>query len=453
MKYTRNVIYITLILILFFSVSIGYAFLSTTLTIDSNVTIKKKNCNVVKNLYKRIGCNAVEDNIESEYVKNIKGIDFNQESSDTNGKGIYLKNETLNDEFPIKYYRGNVTNNNVNFAGYCWKIIRTTEKGGTKLLYNGKPDSNGVCTNTGNDSLLTATTFNINSNNLTDVGYMYGDSYKQEEKDMTTQTDEYVYSNNVTYNKDTDTYVLNDEYISTSWINDRNTLATKYHYTCFDAKNYCSKVYYVSDFSNDTTAKYFELSTGATIDTIKEKSFINTTDSNIKKVIDEWYKNNMVDYTKYLEDSVWCNNRDLYVGSIKNRDEDSTNKLNIFNSWHTNKLSYTKTNIDLTCQNIRDAFTVSVRNGNGMLTYPTALLTSEEVGLVNNFSNDEVFFTMSPYSYDTNSNIDTSSKTEILSSAKVSDQLGVRPSIVIKNEINIKTGTGEENSPYILDLN
>ena len=52
MKYTRNVIYITLILILFFSVSIGYAFLSTTLTIDSNVTIKKKNCNVVKNLYK-----------------------------------------------------------------------------------------------------------------------------------------------------------------------------------------------------------------------------------------------------------------------------------------------------------------------------------------------------------------------------------------------------------------
>ena len=67
----------------------------------------------------------------------------------------------------IKYYRGNVTNNNVNFAGYCWKIIRTTEKGGTKLLYNGKPDSNGVCTNTGNDSLLTATTFNINSNNLT----------------------------------------------------------------------------------------------------------------------------------------------------------------------------------------------------------------------------------------------------------------------------------------------
>ena len=453
MKYTRKEIYITIIIVMFFSISIGYAFLSTTLTIDSNVTIKKKNCSVVKNLYKRIGCNAVVDNIESEYVKNIKGIDFNQESSDANGKGIYLKNETLNDEFPIKYYRGNVTNNNVNFAGYCWKIIRTTEKGGTKLLYNGKPDSNGVCTNTGNDSLLTATTFNINSNNLTDVGYMYGDSYNQEEKDMTTQTDEYVYSNNVTYNKDTDTYVLNDEYISTSWINDRNTLATKYHYTCFDAKNYCSKVYYVTDFSSDTTAKYFELSTGATIDTIKEKSFINTTDSNIKKVIDEWYKNNMVDYTKYLDDSVWCNNRELYVGSIKNKDEDSTNKLNIFNSWHTNKLGYTKTNIDLTCQNIRDAFTVSVRNGNGMLTYPTALLTSEEVGLVNNFSNDEVFFTMSPYSYDTNSNIDTSSKTEILSSAKVSDQLGVRPSIVIKNEMNIKSGIGEENNPYILDLN
>ncbi len=453
MKYTRKEIYITLILILFFSVSIGYAFLSTTLTIDSNVTVKKKNCNAVKNLYKRIGCNAVEDNIESDYVKNTDGIDFNQESSDTNGKGIYLKNETITDEFPIKYFRGNTTNNNVNFAGYCWKIIRTTEKGGTKILYNGKPDSNGVCTNTGEDSLLTITNFNSDSNSLTDVGYMYGVSYKQEEKDMTKQDYEYVYSNNVTYNKDTDTYVLSDDYISTSWTNDKNTLATKYHYTCFDAKNYCSKVYYVTDFSSDITSKYFELSSGATIDTIKEKSFVNITDSNIKKEIDEWYKNNMIDYTKYLEDSVWCNNRDLYTGSIKNKDEDSTNKLNIFNSWHTNKLNYTKTNISLTCQNTRDAFTVSVRNGNGMLTYPVALLTSEEVGLVNNFSNDEVFFTMTPYSYDTNSNIDTSSKTEILSSAKVSDQLGVRPSIVIKNEINIKSGTGEENNPYILDLN
>ena len=452
MKCTRKEIYISLLIISFFLISIGYAYLSTTLTIDSNITIKKKNCSAVKNLYKRISCDAVKDNIASDYVTSSTGIDFNKVPSNTNGKGKYIKSETINNNFSIKYYRGEVTDNNVNFAGYCWKIIRTTEKGGTKLLYNGLVN-NGTCANTGTDSLLSITTFNTTSNALTDVGYMYGDKIQQKEIDMSTQSTEYVYGNTVKYDAVSGGYILSDDYTSNSWINDRNTLATKYHYTCFDSKNYCTKVFYITDFTNSNIAKYYELSSGATIDTIKEKSFVNTTDSNIKKIIDDWYKNNMTNYTKYLEDSVWCNNRDLYTGSIKNKDEDSTNKLNIFNSWHTNKLDYTKTDIDLTCKNTRDAFTVSVRNGNGVLTYPTALLTSEEIGLVNNFLEEEVFYTMTPYSYDTNSNIDTSSKTEILGNVNANNQLGVRPSIVIKNEINIKSGTGEENSPYILDLN
>ena len=34
---------------------------------------------------------------------------------------------------------------NVKFAGYCWQILRTTDTGGVKLIYNGEPDSNGYC--------------------------------------------------------------------------------------------------------------------------------------------------------------------------------------------------------------------------------------------------------------------------------------------------------------------
>ena len=38
---------------------------------------------------------------------------------------------------PVYYYKGNVENNNVLFAGFCWKIVRTTETGGVKIVYNG----------------------------------------------------------------------------------------------------------------------------------------------------------------------------------------------------------------------------------------------------------------------------------------------------------------------------
>ncbi|MGN1379826.1 MAG: hypothetical protein ACI4XR_05525 [Bacilli bacterium] len=38
---------------------------------------------------------------------------------------------------PVYYYNGAVEDNNVLFAGFCWKIVRTTDTGGVKLVYNG----------------------------------------------------------------------------------------------------------------------------------------------------------------------------------------------------------------------------------------------------------------------------------------------------------------------------
>ncbi len=83
---------------------------------------------------------ATLDNINSTYVQNeTPGIDFQSPLSDTNGKGVYLRANTVNDLYPVAYYRGKVDDNNVLFANLCWKAIRTTELGGVKLLYNGQP--------------------------------------------------------------------------------------------------------------------------------------------------------------------------------------------------------------------------------------------------------------------------------------------------------------------------
>ena len=82
---------------------------------------------------------AIMDNINSTYVDNsTPGINFGVVSSDTNGKGVYTRAGTENDSYPIMYYRGIVEDNNVKFANKCWKIIRTTDTGGVKLIYNGE---------------------------------------------------------------------------------------------------------------------------------------------------------------------------------------------------------------------------------------------------------------------------------------------------------------------------
>jgi len=50
---------------------------------------------------------------------------------------LYTGEDSDTYDFPVYYYKDNVQNNNVFFAGFCWKIVRTTETGGVKLIYNG----------------------------------------------------------------------------------------------------------------------------------------------------------------------------------------------------------------------------------------------------------------------------------------------------------------------------
>ena len=83
-----------------------------------------------KGLYKKIAKQAVPDDEASKFVTSSTGINFMQTSSDTNGKGVYTFASTKDDKYPVHYFQGTVTDNNVKFGGFCWKIVRTTETGG-----------------------------------------------------------------------------------------------------------------------------------------------------------------------------------------------------------------------------------------------------------------------------------------------------------------------------------
>ena len=98
-------------------------------------------------------------------------IDFGQTSDASSTNGIYTTTDTDSGN-PVYYYRGNV-DNRVIFANFCWRIVRTTETGGVKLIYDGVP-SNGQCNNTGSATTIGKSTFNANYNDNAYVGYMYG---------------------------------------------------------------------------------------------------------------------------------------------------------------------------------------------------------------------------------------------------------------------------------------
>ena len=71
-----------------------------------------------KNLYDTLKSNSVLDNKASEFVSSDTGIDFLETSSDTNGKGLYKIGSSASDKFPILYFRGDIDNNHVVYAGF-----------------------------------------------------------------------------------------------------------------------------------------------------------------------------------------------------------------------------------------------------------------------------------------------------------------------------------------------
>ena len=368
-------------------------------------------------------------------VDMYKRINFANISSSTNGQGLYAFKPTVNDTNPVYYYRGAVTDNNVLFGGFCWKIVRTTSTGGTKLIYNGVPVGGECTATTGTDTQLETTRkFNTSANSPAYVGYMYGTSYTISGKSSSNLTTSYKYGNSFTF--DGANYHLVDTIDSSGdWATDYNTLNNN-HYTCFDATGTCSSLYYIY-FTNSSAAYYITLANGKNAPQALDEmltSSSNTISSTIKSAIDTWYTSNLVTNKANLEDTIWCNDRGIY-------------KLN---GWDPNggditKYLYFAPNIRLTSLyfpslkcNPNDAFTKSISNGNGKLTNPIGLITTDEVMLAGGSSGknnstyylytNQQYWTDSPY-YFRNNNTDGwyVHSTGNFGNTSVSASLGVRP--------------------------
>ena len=221
------------------------------------------------------------------------------------------------------------------------------------------------------------------------------------------------------------------------------------HYTCLSTSDTCSELKYIY-YKSSSSAYYVTLTGGTkTITDVKNDMLyvndVNRYNSAIKGVIDAWYAQNMNNYTNYLEDAIYCNDRTEGNASS--------------NGWNPNGGSLStsfqfkdySSNTVLKCNNVTDQFAVG--NTKAKLTYPVGLATYPEMNLLGNSTarnTGQAYYMMSPHYLSSNSlPMRTVSTSGSLSNGNSSS--GIRPVISLKSTTEYTSGTGSPTDPYVID--
>ena len=197
----------------------------------------------------------------------------------------------------------------------------------------------------------------------------------------------------------------------------------------------------------------------------------NINDSTIKRVLDEWYQQNLLSYSNYISrDAGFCSDR-----SVNATDEvwwESDTKLGYgtnvtaYGPWarlyqngqENNQIPTLKCN-----QSNNDLYTMSnASRGNKELMYPIGLITSDESVIMGAFRGiDNVsyylytgqnYWTISPYRFDgSSSGIFTISSGGMVGDNFPPAKYGVRPVINLDKNVTISSGDGTIDNPYVIE--
>lgn len=236
-----------------------------------------------------------------------------------------------------------------------------------------------------------------------------------------------------------------------------------------NANQYISKSYFNNNNNDNAYVGYMYGTAGSST---YNATHTNTNSSTIKTVIDTWYQNNLSSYSKYIADAIYCNDREVVqVNNVGG-------KTLTGNGAGTNESAYAgfnRTYVDhaptLKCKNKNDRFTISSTLGNGALTNPIALITSDEVVMgggagfdpatMTYITNDNyylypkngnyLYWTMTPFSYAGGSaSVGYVRFGGSVSSSRVNINYAVRPVVSLKSDA-ISGGVGTVNNPFYVN--
>ena len=265
----------------------------------------------------------------------------------------------------------------------------------------------------------------------------------------------FIYANNFTY--DGTNYILDPTNRVQFWeLNDTNNqnALNNNHYTCFNDTGVCSKAYYIYN-NNDSRGRkenlyYVELNNGESssdaLENMLNSENANQNDSNVKRLMDLWYKHELTAYTSYLEDTIYCDDR-----TIRNLGNWNPNGGNLTKSLSFN--GYLGFN-NLFCPNETDRFAVG--NNKAKLTYPVGLMTYLEADLLNNANartSGKDYWLMTPQTaFHNEMRVGSVYENGAVESMYTSNStFGIRPAISLRPGTEYVSGTGSKDDPYVVN--
>lgn len=364
------------------------------------------------------------------------------------------------------YYRGDVKNNYVSYAGFTWRIIRENGDGSVRLLYSGlSPTASGSGTS------IKTSPFNPKNYDPTYVGYMYGEDFNlnttlnsNTSYNKFNESTRFYFGSSYEFSDSTKKFsVIGDKTLG-SWEDIHDEAIKNYPYTCFstDGNASCNILFKVIGYKNSYTATVKPISYSS-VD--YDSTVQNNIDSAIKTEIDNWYESNILskkdiygnNFSKYLSDSIFCNDRSVYSGTGYLLSP--TTVYGAYNRVNTIKKP------SLRCSSRNDQFSTEVKNGNGNLTYPIGLMSIDEAYMAGGLPNavntkyylysGQTYYTMSPNRFIASSvvpNIWIINSTGSLNSVANNSSYAVRPVVNLSSEVLITGGDGTASNPYTVTL-
>ena len=195
---------------------------------------------------------AVADNtaveVDRPFVYNVLRREVENEGLAAEYTGTHKDSFTVNGNKKIyHWYADNASDgadvldkNNVILGGICWQIIRTTDTGGVRMIYNGEED-NGEC----------------QSNRGTHLGIQEGN--------YTTNLDhDYYYADDYTYDENTSLFTLSGTKVLIHWSdNDYSGAIRKYTCLSNDPDATCATLTFVEEYYSSTNGYTLVLNTNA----------------------------------------------------------------------------------------------------------------------------------------------------------------------------------------------